>query len=80
MTTARQTQIGQVQITLEARDQFNDYSVIYDHFITVNYGNGRTSRHDVGTNKSEALAKYDAAVSLARWHNAPKLSAKLGQS
>lgn len=69
MTTTRQTKVGAVTIKLEARDQYNDYSVIYDHFVTVDYGNGRASRHDVGTNRAVAIDKFNAACLLAKAHH-----------
>ncbi len=70
MTTLRQTTIYPTKIQLEARDQYNDYSVVADHFITVEYGNGRSARFDVGTNQAAAIRKYDDAVVLAYSHAA----------
>lgn len=70
MTTIRQTTIYPTTIKLEARDQYNDYSVVADHIITVEYGNGRSARFDVGTNESAAIRKYDSAVALAYSHAA----------
>ena len=60
----RQTTVHSVKIKLEARDQYNDYSVVCDHFITVDHGNGRVQRFNVGTNEQAAISKYNAAVAL----------------
>ena len=70
MNVVRKSTIGPVTIKLEARDRYNDYSVIFDHEIAVDYGNGRAARFDVGTDVCFAVAKYDAAVTLALHHSA----------
>lgn len=70
MTNIRSTTVYPVKISLDARDQYNDYSVAYDYRLTVDYGNGRSQTFDVGSNKNAAISKYDAAVALACSHTA----------
>lgn len=62
--TIRATTIYPHRVRLEACDRYNDYSVVYDHFVTVEYGDGKWQRFDVGTNQAKAIGKYDAAVTL----------------
>lgn len=66
----RSATIGSTKIELSARDQYSDYSVVYDHSIQVQYGNGRCAQFEVGTNKSAAIGKFNDAVALAHRHTA----------
>jgi hypothetical protein len=47
--------------TLTARDQYNDYSAIYDYFVTVTARDGQWRRWSVGTNKTRAIELYTHA-------------------
>ncbi len=75
MEVIRDREIGKVKVTLKALDQFNDYSVLYDHYIDVNYGNGRGASFNLcTTNRAAAIKDFDAAVALVWKHKAMEVA------
>lgn len=65
MNTIRQTTIRGHQVILEARDQYNDYSVVYDYRLEVRepgQSYGRT--WDLGTSKAKAQTAFERACSV----------------
>ena len=62
--TIRETTIYPAKIKLEAFDQYNDYSVIFDYRLTVDDKSvGYFRSWNVGTDHSKAVKAYDTAVS-----------------
>jgi hypothetical protein len=64
METISTTTIRGHKLTLTARDQYNDYSVIFDYRIEVLYADGKGLRVDVGSNKQKAYEAFHAASHL----------------
>ncbi len=63
MDTLRETTIYPVKITLTARDQYNDYSVVCDYRLSVDDPEtGYFREWCVSTNRALALDCYNAAV------------------
>ena len=60
MKTLAYKMIGPIEIKLVARDQYNDYSVIYDHFLVVN-----GQEVYAGTNESHAFHAFNRAADYA---------------
>jgi hypothetical protein len=62
MTTIRECTLYPARVTLIERDQFNDYSVVFDHELIVedNVNRYRRAWH-VGTNRAKAIAAYETA-------------------
>jgi hypothetical protein len=65
MNLLAQTDLNAVRITVESRDQYNDYSVVYDYYVTVNDPNtGYFRQWHCGTKRERALDAYRAAVAF----------------
>jgi hypothetical protein len=58
MSTILKTSANGFTTTLTARDQYNDYSVVYDYFVTVTSTDGKSRQWSVGTNKARATQLY----------------------
>jgi hypothetical protein len=62
----RETQVNGYTITLERRDQYNDYSVAYDYRVTVCEGNCQYGKAwELGSGVSLANAAFELCRSWA---------------
>jgi hypothetical protein len=63
MDTVREITIYPATVTLTARDQYNDYSVVYDYHVEVNdHDNAYFRSWYVGTDRKRAMAAFNRAV------------------
>lgn len=65
----RQATIAGHKITLHARDQYNDYSVVYDYSLEVcepGFSYGRTWA--LGTNEGRARQAFERACNVVGSH------------
>lgn len=61
--TLRECTIYPATVRLEARDQYNDYSVLFDHtLIVTDKVNAYSRRWQLGTDPVFAVSVYDAAI------------------
>ena len=64
-----QTSINGWTIKLHQRDQYNDYSVIYDYSIEVcEPGQAYGRSWNIGTNKHKASQAYNLAIRTVQQH------------
>jgi hypothetical protein len=67
METIMQANAGTFTVLLNARDQYNDYSVAYDYTVRViNTADGSRRSYDVGSNKNFAVVAYNRALNSVR--------------
>lgn len=49
-------------VALEARDQYNDYSVAFDYTVRASMRDGRSTSYGVGSRREFALKAFNVAV------------------
>jgi hypothetical protein len=66
MANIRQEIIGPFRVHLERFDEYNDYSVAYQHYVTVTHSGGGFSRWECGRSERRAHEAFNRACTVIK--------------